>query len=75
MIHVPVIAVGFSAAVRRETGHAEDFLHPRTLEKDQVQIKSGCACRIQGRDLSLYPLFPEAEVGAQHILIKIQVLS
>lgn len=65
---------GLSAAIWSEAGHEEYFLHPRALEKGQVQIKSGCAWGIQGQDLSLYLLSPEAEVGAQHILIKMQVL-
>lgn len=63
-----------SVAIWSEAGHEEDFLHHRRLEKGQVQIKSGCVWRQQGQDLSLFLLFPEAEVGAQHIPTKMQIL-
>lgn len=39
-MHIPVIAVGLSAAIWSEAGHEE--------EKGQVQIKSGCVWRLQG---------------------------
>lgn len=73
-MHIPVIAVGLSAAIWSEAGHEEDFLHHRGLEKGQVQIKSGCVWRLQGQDLSLYLLSPEAERSAQNIPTKTQVV-
>lgn len=65
-MHIPVIAVGLSAAIWSEAGHEE--------EKGQVQIKSGCVWRLQGQDLSLYLLSPEAERSAQNIPTKTQVV-
>lgn len=66
--------VGLSAAIWSEAEHEEDFLNLRALEKKRIQIKNGCAWEIQRQDLLLHLLSPAAEVRAQPMLIKMQVV-